>query len=762
MILSWDIRKRAIFLAVAPAMMIAVALTLYFVALRYGDVEQELHHHGESMARQLAPAAEFGAFSGNRGELLRLLQAAAQDKDVAAISIHDARGQPLASIGKPAAPRDVTALPEGRVGQAQGDSGGVEIFHAKIRRPVIAFDDPFSLGGNRSEPGDAILGSVTLELSRARLETRKREILLVSLVATLLVLAVGGLVAYRLGQDVTEPVLALQAAVERLRAGNLEARAPRHRSGTLASLEIGFNEMAAALAEAHRRSATALADSEAELAKQLRFAQALLDAQADAGIGLMIIERGRIIFANQAAEGITGYTAAEMKGLPTFIHLVHPDDRTRIMYNHLRRLDGERFANHYDFMLLRKDGSMGYADLAVAAIPAGDHVQILCVVVDVTDRKQAEARLTAAHQELLKKSGETERASKAKSRFLAAASHDLRQPLHALRLFAGELEALAVSPNEHRLVRNIVTATGAMAELLDALLDVSRLDTADIRPQRQTTALAPLLENIVENNRQSAEAKGLRLVCRPTTAWADTDPHLLRRMVGNLVANAIRYTHAGGILVGVRPNGDNWRIEVFDTGIGIDEQHLPHIFQEFYQVANPERDAAKGLGLGLSIVHRLAEILGHELRVRSRLRRGSRFSISLPRAQPAVPQQAPLLPSFEALVVIVSAGGSACDSLCELLRTWGYLPRCVVTAEKLQQALQQAPALILCEADFAGLLGPVLATAATRPAPVIVLGDGTSPGLEADATLPLPVRPARLRALLHHLLDEQVENSPIP
>ncbi|HTZ00034.1 MAG TPA: ATP-binding protein, partial [Rhodocyclaceae bacterium] len=673
--------------------------------------------------------------------------------------------KPLAAAGKSHLDRQASALPEGRVGRIQGGNDGeIEVFHAKIRRPVLAFDDPFYIASDHGEPADSVLGSVTLELSRASLEGRKREILAVSLIATLLVLGAGGLLAWRLGRDVTEPVVALQEAVELLRSGNLEARAPRHPSGTLASLETGVNEMAAALAEVQRRSATALATSEAELARQLRFAQAMLDALADAGVGLLVLEHGKIIFANRAIEQIFGYTSAELKALPSFIHLVHPDDRARVMYNHLRRVDGERFDNHYDFTFLRKTDGKGFADLAVATIPAGGHLQVLCAIVDVTDRKWAEARLAAAHQELLAKTEETVRASQGKSRFLAAASHDLRQPLHALTLFAAELEATAKSPEQRQFIAQINTAAGAMGELLDALLDVSRLDTAEVAPQRQPTALGPLLGSIADSHRQSARAKGLRFICRPTDLWANSDPHLLRRMVSNLVANAVRYTHWGGVLVGVRRCGERVRIEVWDTGVGIAAEHLPHLFQEFYQVDNPERDAAKGLGLGLSIVNRLSRILGHEVRVKSQPGRGTVFSVELPRASPqSETEQTPAAAPLDAQILVLSPGGEACEYLCGLLKAWYYRPNRVATADRLRQAMKKPTDLVIFEEPCAEMLAAALAkTGRIRPQ-LVLLGESSAKfPFPLDATLPMPVRPARLRALLHHLLHEGEEASITP
>lgn len=623
----WGIQKRAVFLALAPAAVIAVALTAYFLILRYDDVEAALQNRGQSLVRQLAPAAEYGAFSGNRNELLRLVKAAAREPDVSAVAIYDSVNRLLASAGKPSPPGDISRLPAGR--PIMSGERSVQAFQSIIRRPVLPFDDPFQAAQPAPTPEDKPLGYVVLELSRANLEARKQEILVVTLLATLFVLAAALLLAYRLSRDITEPVLALEDAVARVRAGTPDVRIPAHRSGTLVSLETGFNEMATALDASHRRSANALAHSEAELARQLEIAQA--------------------------------------------------------------------------------------------------------------------------------KKEEAEQASEGKSRFLAAASHDLRQPLHALTLFATELSATTGKANR-RLASQIVTAAGAMAELLDALLEVSRLDLAAIQPQLRSVPLGPLLETIADAHRQSAKIKGLRLVCRPTSLWATTDPHLLRRMIGNLLANAVRYTKEGGVLLAARARGDQVRIDVWDTGVGIEADHLPYLFHEFYQVGNPERDAAKGLGLGLAIVARLGEILGHPVNVDSTPGRGSVFSVSIPRTAPDSPalMAPPIGLPFRARVAVRTADIGHCGDICNLLDAWGYERECACSDEELPQLLANQPAVLICDAISLDKVAESLADLA-RPPLLVVLGetsDKATPGVRIDGRLSLPPRPARLRALLHHLLLE--------
>jgi signal transduction histidine kinase len=623
---TWGIQQRAIFLALAPAAVIAIALTAYFLIVRYADVEEALQNRGQALVRQLAPAAEYGAFSGNRADLARLAQAAAREPDVVSVSVYDAAGQLLASAG---ISHGANEAKQPRPGDTTGNF--VETFQATIKQPVLPFDDPFLVVDPATAQGDKPLGRVVLELSRADLKARKREILGVTLLVTLAVLAAGLLLAHRLGRDIIQPVLALEDAVARIRAGSLDVRIPPHRSGTLESLETGFNEMATALEASHRRSASALAHSEAELARQLEIAKA--------------------------------------------------------------------------------------------------------------------------------KKEEAERASEAKSRFLAAASHDLRQPLHALTLFATELAAGMTKMRNLQLASQIVTAAGAMGELLNALLDVSRLDIAAVQPHRQPVALEPLLEMIADSHRQSAGAKGLRLRHRPTSLWVDTDPQLLRRMIGNLVANAVRYTNKGGVLVGARKHGERVRIEVWDTGIGIDTAHLPYLFHEFYQVGNPERDSAKGLGLGLSIVARLGEILDHPVEVRSKPGRGSVFSVDVPIADPLPPsltEPPPGLP-FRPSIIVRMQDIDRCGEICNLLDAWGYERHCACSDDELAKLLDEEPAAVICDGTSLPEIAARLPGRGTPPLLVAIdqpEEGADEPAIAVDAHLTAPFRPARLRALLHHLLVE--------
>ncbi len=241
---------------------------------------------------------------------------------------------------------------------------------------------------------------------------------------------------------------------------------------------------------------------------------------------------------------------------------------------------------------------------------------LIGTAIDVTDLMMARA--------------EAERANQAKSRFLASASHDLRQPFQAMRLFHHMLASRLRDESGRAIAAKLDEAMSAGEDLLRALLDVSTLEAGMLRPKILDFPVKDVLQQIATEFEPQAAAKGLHLRVVPCTAMARSDPTLLTRMVRNLVTNALRYTHGGGVLVGCRRAGDGLNILVCDTGIGIAQDQLDVIFDDFYQVGNTERDREKGLGLGLPVVQRVARLLGHRVTVRSRLGRGSCFTIRLP------------------------------------------------------------------------------------------------------------------------------------
>jgi len=345
------------------------------------------------------------------------------------------------------------------------------------------------------------------------------------------------------------------------------------------------------------------------------------------------------------------------------------------------------------------------------------------------------AELKAQTGAALEARSAAETANRAKSQLLAAASHDLRQPLHALGLFAAALDAKARDPDLKRLVASMQTSVDALEGLFAQLLDLSRLEAGALSPERTMVPLQPLFTRLAADFAPQALAHGLGLRIVPTTLTVVSDPVLLERILRNYVTNAVRYTPAGGIVVGARRRGAAIRIDVVDSGIGIARELHARIFDEFVQGGSEPRHAAgRGMGLGLAIVRRLAALLEHSIDVASVPGRGSRFSVAAPRvgnrrsrtddraAEPSAPTNVDQTPPFAGRhVVVIDDDKAVIAAMRSLFEAWGARVEVGATAAEVTTGWQRAAP---CETiDL-----PDLIVADLR------LGDGES-GLDAVAQL---------------------------
>ncbi|UCL88974.1 ATP-binding protein [Pseudomonas sp. HS-18] len=283
-------------------------------------------------------------------------------------------------------------------------------------------------------------------------------------------------------------------------------------------------------------------------------------------------------------------------------------------------------------------------------------------------------------QDLREQRDRARAADQAKSRFLAAASHDLRQPIHALGLFVGALAALAErGPVDARQARDIATRLRAMlgnlGDLLNGLLDISRLDAGVVPVAREPISLRKLFGDLQGEFAGTASERNLRWRVCESRLWVDSDPLLLKRVLDNLLSNAFRYTRSGGVLLGCRRRGRELEIQVIDTGVGIHSSQQEVIFDEFVQLHNAERDRKQGLGLGLAIVRHTARLLGHRLILHSLPGRGSVFSLRVPLAEAPLQVAAPPEPGERGPglgIMVVEDQYDVLHALCNLLEVWGH------------------------------------------------------------------------------------------
>lgn len=397
-------------------------------------------------------------------------------------------------------------------------------------------------------------------------------------------------------------------------------------------------------------------------------------------------------------------------------------------------------------------------------------------------RVSIEVRLQNADlvEELRSQKKAADEANVAKSRFLAVASHDLRQPLHSLELFVQALEDTPLPVHAQQLVGNVRRSVDSMEELFDGLLDISRLDAGVVRAREEVIPLADLFERLSFEYAAIAQRKGLKLRVMKTSVCVRSDPTLLARILRNLVANAVRYTDRGRVTVGCRRHADTVSIEVWDTGPGIPPDKCAEIFEEFTQLGNPERDRRKGLGLGLAIVERLAKLLGHSVLLRSRVGRGSVFAVSVARGH--LDEQTLLEPArriaahFDLrgrLVLLIQGELAVREELTELLRGWSCE---VVGAGSLSEmlgmlgGLPRAPDMIMAEhdphSDSGTAVVELLRNEFNFEVPALLIGSTGPAGAPADARGALPVlyRPCnagRLRTLINNLLHVRAPASPV-
>jgi two-component system, sensor histidine kinase len=520
-------------------------------------------------------------------------------------------------------------------------------------------------------------------------------------------------------------------------------------------------------------------------------ARSALDAAPDAM--LIIDESGVIRYANRQVSAVFGYSHDEVIGRR--VDLLMPE-RFRERH-HIHRKDFFRsprmrpMGQGLELYGRRADGSEFPVEISLSPIDTGDGYLVAAAIRDATARKHAEAELIAARH-VAERARETadqarciadaaresaDRANRAKSRFLATASHDLRQPLQTLGLLNGTLRRTVRDAEICEVLLEEEQAIGAMTRLLNALLDISKLESGAIKPQPADFAVADVFAELHREFANLAANKGITFEVEPADGSAHSDPSLIEQMLRNLVANAIKYTSHGRVRLSCSQAEDaGVRIEVLDTGIGIPADQLASIFEEFYQVGVPTNSSRDGYGLGLSIVQRIATLLDVKLDVQSELGRGSSFSVVLPSAEVTV-AATPLsraVPPIQQLkgqadsprVLLVEDDASVRDATRMLLAVEGFQVTAVASLEEALRATRSGkpPDLLVTDYHLRNGETGTQVIAAVRDvlgAPVksvLITGDTSSAirELPRDPHLRIaskPINADQLIALMKDLLD---------
>lgn len=469
----------------------------------------------------------------------------------------------------------------------------------------------------------------------------------------------------------------------------------------------------------------------------------LLESAPDAMI--IVDDEGTIEIVNQQCLQMFGYSRAELVGrcvdflLPERFRSRHMGHRR----DFLRDPNPRPMGRGMDLAGLRKDGTEFPVEISLSPVDGPEGVRVSSVIRDVTVQKKLESELIDARRE-------AERANRANTAFLAAASHDLRQPVQALSLLNGALRRTVENPLAKEMVESQQHSIDAMTNLLNSLLDISRLDSGAIEPELEDFPMRRLIDRLSSEFARQASQKGVRFSVGSCEAIVCSDPNLLAEIIQNLVSNAIRYTNSGGeVRVACKTSGGHLQIDVHDTGIGIEPAELENIFREFHQVKQKGSNV-EGFGLGLAIVRRLADLLNVQVLVESRPGVGSCFSALVPLAgQTDVEEEDGATERLEATeqggrILLVEDDANVANAWALLLAAEGYVVERAASLAEVKDLLRnmsEGPQLIISDYHLADGSTGIDAVRSVRTAcaseiPVFIVSGDTSRVVDTARSVP--------------------------
>ena len=779
-----NIRQQTLLLSILPMFLAVVLLDAYFLYSRFSSVESGMIERAELLARQIGSSGEFALFSGNMEQLQNEATAALKQKDVAVIVIQNVSGHLVAFAGESISDEDRAVIEEHGLSGVARDTTN----YFWVREPIASFAiDLNELDAVNDKAASKLLGFVFVKMNKTSAQREKWEVLEVSFLISIVLIGLTVFFVLVVSRRIVNPINALNHMVRGIGNGSLNARiSPIPVIRELSELAIGVNEMAKRLQEDR-----AALEGQTEL---LRSSEERLNDIIDMmPVSLFIKDaRSRITLMNSACEVQWGVLFSGVVGTDGS-HFFPPEqmeyflEKDREVFAGRKMVSGEQVVWNSE----TKENRTVQTFKKPLYDKNGEPLYLLCIGIDVSERKladlklkqlneQLELRIEAATRELRLKRDDAVNASYDKTRFLASASHDLRQPMHALGLFVGELHSKLTTQEQVQIVAKVEESVDALSNLLDALLDISKLDAGIVTTNLVPFSIEGLLNRLASDYAPLAEQKGIIMKVIPCKQTVNSDPILLERVLINLISNAIRYTPIGGrILVGCRIRGDRLRIEVRDSGIGIPASDQQMIFREFIQLANNERDRSKGLGLGLAIVDRIAKLLKHHIALKSAPNMGSTFSIYVPRvdmhaddfAKKIITNEVvtgqPVLVGFDNLnVLVIDDDALVRKSTQGIIESWGCRVSLASSLNEVKGIHNKADFdLVICDyrlpdGDGVEMNDWVKAHFKSQPLFILISGD-TSPDVlqrlnERDIQLlHKPVRPAKLRSLIQYLLSKK-------
>jgi PAS domain S-box-containing protein len=688
---SLGIEKQALLVALIPVMMMTLLLSNYFIYSRFADLDEALIERSQMLVNQIASSSEYAVFSNNLELLEQDVDAVLTQQDVSKVLVLDASAKPLIGRVREGLGQSDKLREKVDANSPIYEDGDILILYKTIVAREIKLNDINLESSLNPEPAKT-LGAVILEISKQRLESQRHHILVLSLLLTLMILAASIMLALRSARRISNPITAMSKVLHSFGEGNLDSRIEvLPKVPELFNLATGFNQMAQKLQQHQEILEITVAERTSALVASEQEYRTLIENAPDT-IARYDTECRRI-YVNPAFCELAGSSVANLLGKrpsesPVGANAEIYESKIKEVFE-----TGENVL--FELKWTGFDGKVICSHLRLTAERdmSGEIISVLSVGHDITELNETK--------------NELQRKELAKSRFLAAAGHDLRQPLAAANLFIDALKFTSPSEKQRVLIGRLDQTMSNFNGLLDALLNVSKLDGGMIKPEYTTVPVAKIFDWIEESFTPAANKKQLRLSLhfpKKEMLAVRTDVGLLKSVLLNLISNAIKFTSKGGILVSARRRGDNLLVQVWDTGIGISNEHIKHIFDEFYQVSNPQRDKMQGLGLGLYIAKRSLGLFEGDISCRSRVARGSVFEFFVPLTETSneVEQQIGAENFFDVAKQIAFVSGKnfvvieddilVADALGGVLRTMGGNVKVFLSAEEALDFINIEPA----------------------------------------------------------------------
>jgi PAS domain S-box-containing protein len=779
-----SIRQQTLLIALLPMLLAVILLDSYFLYTRFSSMEAGMIERAELLTKQVGSSSEYALFSGNTEQLQKDVLSALKQKDIAAVAIQDQFGKVVVYAGDALSDADsevINAYPA--FGLALD---AVNYFW--VKEPIVSLAiDLNDFDAINEKVAEKSLGHVLVKMSKMSMQREKWSVVGASLLISVLLLGLTVFIVLHVSRRIVDPIKELNHVARRIGEGDLDMQlTPAPVIRELDELAQGINAMAKQLQ--HDRS---VLEGQTELLRASE--ERLNEIITTMPVSLFIKDaQNRITLMNSACEAQWGVLFANVVGTDGS-RFFPPEQMAEFLAKDKEVFAGRKMVNMEESVWnseIQENRTLQTFKKPVYG-PKGEPRYLIGMSIDVSERKLAEIRLKLLNEQLemrieeatralrLKKE-DAENANYDKTRFLAAASHDLRQPMHALGLFVGELQSKLTTPEQRKIVDKVEESVDALSNLLDALLDISKLDAGVVTPNVSAFSIESLLERIAHDYRPLAERKGVSLRVIPNSSLVRSDPVLLERILINLISNAVRYTPVGGrVVLLCRYREGKLRIEVRDNGIGIPKDEQESIFREFVQLANKERDRSKGLGLGLAIVDRTARLLQHDIELRSEQNQGSVFAVTVPRIDALTQASAPKSlakdeateqrpPSeFDQLnVLVIDDDALVRKSTQGIIESWGSRVSMAASLHEVKEIHGKADFdLVICDyclpdGDGVGMADWIKVNFKMQPLFILISGD-TSPQVLQKVNergiqlLHKPVRPAKLRSLIQFLLHQK-------